>query len=120
MSMDRIWKHLEKASGGAQQIGEVILAICEKCPRAAEMVAQDLEQPNMGFDSCYKALYSFAKKHQTKGSWCCGGWDIDPKNPVIRVILDFYHIPAEWLDGGNQNPKRLGADSPAVDLMDLL
>lgn len=120
MSIDKVRENVEaeQAGSGARQIGEIVLAVCEASAQAAELVAQDLEQPDMSLGKCFSALHDFARKNQKGGMWCCGGVGIDPENPAIQVILDFYKIPAEWIGGQTAKPQALGA--APVDLLDLL
>lgn len=116
----RVKVEAEQAGSGARQIGELVLAICEISGQAAELVAQDLEHSDMSLAKCFAALRDFAKKNQKGGMWCCGGVGIDPENPVIQVILDYFKIPKEWIGGAaEEKPKRLGVETP-VDLLDLL
>lgn len=123
----------EQAGSGARQIGELVLAICEISGQAAELVAQDLEHSDMSLAKCFAALRAFAKKHQQGGAWCCGGVGIDPENPVIQVILEYFKIPKEWIGGQTAKPQAvkvndaaggregaLGHGAAPVDLLDLL
>lgn len=112
----------EKRGSGAQQIGLVVLELAKSCPRAAELIAQDLDQKEMSLEKCFAALKAYAKAHQQGGFWGCMCNTIEADNPVVQVICEFYKIPAEWLGdpapAEPEKPKRLG--SAPVDLFDLL
>ena len=136
------------AGSGARQIGEVVLMIAEASAQAAEIIAADLETPEMSLEKCFDALKAYAKKHQQGGFWGCMCNRFDLGNEVIKVVCDFYKIPAaafgeapktqaipepqrgehasnrpqggSWrVDGQEQKPPAQDA-APVVDLIDLL
>ena len=82
---------------GVKAVGILLREICRMSPQAAELVGQDLENKGMSIQECYGFLFAYAKKHKTKCCWACPVVGIDPGNEVVKVILEFYHIPAEWL-----------------------
>ena len=120
MSVEKIRKAVEAADGNARQIGEVVLMIAEADRHAAEVIAADLDNPEMSFDKCFGALYEYAKKHQKNNSWSCGGYDIDLDNPIINVICDFYKIPAEAFGTETQTLGQKKQQADEFDLMSLL
>lgn len=135
MSDCKIRAAMEAADWQARSIGGVCLQICEHVPGAAEIIAADLDNPDMSLERCFGALKDYAREHQKGGYWGCGCayWDVE--NPVIRVVADFYKIP---LDGAEQETQAIGrteqvgedgvprsshptrADDAALDLMELL
>ncbi len=104
----------------ARQIGSVVLMIAEKSDKAAELILEDLSNPDMSLSKCFEALKEYAKANAKNGFWGCMCNSFDKDNPIIKVVMSFYKIPAEWFE----NPKRLGTKAPGaagpVDLLELL
>ena len=104
-------------------LGEVLREIGKVSEQARTLIEQDLDNPEMSLERCGKALYDYASKNRSGNSFACAVFGIDPENAVIRLILDFYKIPPEWLMGSEPaEPKRAEQGAPAVqiDLMELL
>ena len=122
--MENLSKQISAAKAQhVRTIGEILREIGRLCPKAGELVEQDLENPEMSLERCGKALYDYASKNRTGNSFACAVFGIDPENAVIRLILDFYKIPPEWLANNEPTePKRAETGVPAVqiDLMELL
>ena len=124
MSLHKIKAAVDAAKDNARQMGEVVLMIAQADEHAAEVIAADLDNPEMSFDKCFAALRAYAQKHQKGGFWGYMCNRFDPENPVIRVVADFYKIK---LDGAaaesepdKQESQALTAEPDALDLMDLL
>lgn len=81
MSLQKIREAVQAAEGNARQMGEVVLMIAEHDAHAAEVIAADLDNPEMSFDKCFSALYEYAKKHQKNYSWCCVCNRFAPEEP---------------------------------------
>lgn len=92
MSLHKIKEAVQAAEGNARQMGEVVLMIAQADEHAAEVIAADLDNPEMSFDKCFDALYAYAKKNQKGGFWGCMCNSYDPENPVIKVAADFYKV----------------------------
>lgn len=135
MSVRKIREAVQAAEGNARQMGEVVLMIAQADEHAAEVIAADLDNPEMSFDKCFDALYEHAKKHQKNNSWCCVCNSYDPENPVIKVAADFYKVnlsEAQREDAlghkvdlgaaASETPETqpLGRGSDDLDLMSLL
>jgi len=106
---------------GVKAVGILLREICRMSPQAAELVGQDLENKGMSIQECYGFLFAYAKKHKTKCCWACPVVGIDPGNEVVKVILEFYHIPAEWLATPvHTKSQALGRAAESFDLLDLL
>lgn len=98
---------------GAQAIGLLLREIGRKSPKAAELIEQDLANPDMGLAQCYQALEQYARERQQGGCWACPVIGLDTENEAVKVILGFYKIPSDWV--------RSGADrSDDFDLMDWI
>ena len=135
MSVRKIREAVQAAKGNARQMGEVVLMIAQADEHAAEVIAADLDNPEMSFDKCFGALYEYAKKNQKNNSWCCVCNRFEPDNPVIKVAADFYKVnlseaqredalghKVDLSAAANETPETqpLGRDSDDLDLMSLL
>ncbi len=135
MSVRKIREAVQAAEGNARQMGEVVLMIAEHDAHAAEVIAADLDNPEMSFDKCFAALRAYAQKHQKGGFWGCMCNSYDPENPVIKVAADFYKVnlsEAQREDAlghkvdlgatASETPETqpLGRGSDDLDLMSLL
>lgn len=124
MSLQKIREAVQAAEGNARQMGEVVLMIAQADVHAAEVIAADLDNPEMSFDKCFSALYEYAKKHQKNYSWCCVCNRFDPENPVIQVVADFYKVPLDGVQPAAEpmetDPQALTAEPEELDLMNLL
>lgn len=127
MSVQKIREAVQAAKGNARQIGEVVLMIAQADEHAAEVIAADLDNPEMSLQKCFDALYEHAKKNQKGGFWgcMCNRYDPDnPDNPVIQVVAEFYKIELGGAVAESEPDKpesqALTAEPEELDLMDLL
>ena len=128
MSLHKIKAAVDTAKGNARQMGEVVLMIAQADEHAAEVIAADLDNPEMSLQKCFDALYEYAKKHQKNNSWCCVCNRFEPDNPVIQVVAEFYKISLDsQAIGSTEQTGENGAprsahptESGDLDLMDLL
>ena len=119
MSIDKIRAAMNRAEGAVQAVGGVALLIAEYVPGAADIIAADLENADMGLDKAYKALEDYARKHAEKYCFACPVAGVDSENEVIRCIADFYKVP---LDGTAAEPETqtLGQKKQQADELDLM
>lgn len=124
MSLQKIRETVHAAEGNARQMGEVVLMIAQADEHAAEVIAADLDNPEMSFDKCFAALRAYAQKHQKGGFWGCMCNRFDPENPVIQVVADFYKVPLDGVqpaaETNEPETQPLGRGSDDLDLMSLL
>ena len=135
MSVRKIREAVQAAEGYARQMGEVVLMIAQADEHAAEVIAADLDNPEMSFDKCFAALRTYAQKHQQGGFWGCMCNSYDPENPVIKVAADFYKVnlseaqredalghKVDLVAAASETPETqpLGRGSDDLDLMSLL
>ena len=124
MSLHKIKAAVDAAQGNARQMGEVVLMIAQADEHAAEVIAADLDNPEMSLQKCFDALYEYAKKHQKNNSWCCVCNRFEPDNPVIQVVAEFYKVPLDGVQPEAEpmetESQALTAESDELDLMDLL
>ena len=116
MSLQKIREAVEAARDNARQMGEVVLMIAEHDAHAAEVIAADLDNPEMSFDKCFDAFYEYAKKHQKNNSWCCVCNRFDPDNPVIQVVAEFYKVNLSE----TPETQTLGQEKQQADELDLM
>ena len=122
MSLQKIREAVKAARDNARQMGKVVLMIAEHDAHAAEVIAADLDNPEMGFDKCFAALRAYAQKHQQGGFWGCMCNSYDPENPVIKVAADFYKVDLSAAASETPETQTLGQEKQAdeLDLMSLL
>lgn len=124
MSLHKIKAAVDAAKDNARQMGEVVLMIAQENPHAAEVIAADLDNPEMSFDKCFAALRAYAQKHQKGGFWGCMCNRFDPENPVIQVVADFYKVPLDGVQPAAEpmetETQALTAEPEELDLMNLL
>ena len=85
-------------------VAEQLMDICRREPESAELIAQDLESPEMGIVQAEKQIKTFADAHKT-GHFSC----VSPEE-AEGILRKFYGLPEP------------GAARPAVlvDLADFL
>ena len=124
MSLHKIKAAVDAAKGNARQMGEVVLMIAQADEHAAEVIAADLDNPEMSLQKCFDALYEYAKKNQKNNSWCCVCNRFEPDNPVIQVVAEFYKVPLDGVQPAAETKEpetqALTAEPEELDLMDLL
>lgn len=124
MEMLELKKQIQAASAShVQEIGEILLYLGQQNEQIAELIEQDLANREMSIEACGDALYAYAKKHQKGGSWACAVLGMNPENPVIKLILDFYKIPSAWVADAAGDAPAAQEEAPrdeVIDLMDLL
>ncbi|WP_270478670.1 hypothetical protein [Butyricicoccus sp. AF18-9LB] len=120
MSLHKIKAAVDAAEGNARRMGEVVLMIAQADEHAAEVMAADLDNPEMSLQKCFDALYEYAKKHQKNGFWGCVCNRFDPENPVIQFAADFYKVDLGAAASETPETQPLGRGSDDLDLMSLL
>ena len=120
MSLQKIREAVKAARDNARQIGEVVLMIAEHDAHAAEVIAADLDNPEMSFDKCFAALRAYAQKHQKGGFWGCMCNSFDPENPVIKVAADFYKVDLSAAASETPETQTLGQEKQRADELDLM
>lgn len=103
----------QKAAGNIGHVflmGEQLKDICRNEPQAAELVVQDLANPEMSLAKLKFTFDKFAREHRQGNESC-----ITP-DQAEELIRKFYGIPA------NQKPSAGGGSSRGgvIDLLDLL
>ena len=89
-------------------VAEQLKDICRQEPDSAELIAQDLENPEMGIVQAEKKIKAFADSHKT-GSFSC----VTPAESD-RILREFYGL-------GAAGAAPSGRDAPKVlNLADFL
>ena len=109
-AMEAIQKNQAKLKEGSMAycVGEQLKGIVSVTPEAAELVAQDLENPKLGLEACEKKIAEYARQHREGSTGCCDPITAD------KIIREFYGIPAA---GRNwpQAPKQPEQEKPHRD-----
>lgn len=69
-------------------VGEQLKDICRHEPLCAELIAQDLENPEMFITEAEKQIKKFADKHKTGNFGCVTPAEAD------RILREFYGLPS--------------------------
>ena len=69
-------------------VGEQLKDICRREAQCAELIAQDLENPDMSITGAEKKVKAFADGHRT-GNFAC----VTPAE-AERILREFYGLPA--------------------------
>lgn len=109
-AMEKIRKAGEKFKSGTLEAGiaEVLTEMAERNTEHAKIIADDLENPEMGIKAAGKQLYEYARKHKNGNSYYMAPAE------AKKLIAEFYGISEE-----KPEAEKPAADAP-VDLMDLL
>ena len=67
-------------------VGEQLKDICRREPRAAELIAQDLDVPEMALTEAEKKIKAWADKHKT-GNFACV-----PPAEAEEILREFYGL----------------------------
>ncbi len=114
---------IKQAKGyGAKAIGLLLEELAAMDKRILPMVEQDFDNQNMSLAKCYDALEKYARERAENNCWACPVVGIDPDNEVIKVVMEFYHIPGEWVKPLPPKSQAVGQASTDddFDLMGLL
>ena len=86
-------------------VAEQLMDICRREPACAELIAQDLDNPDMSIVEAEKKIKAFADKHKSGESSCVGPEDSD------RILREFYGLP---------DPGEVSLSLISLDLADFL
>ncbi len=86
-------------------VGEQLKDICRSEPKSAELVAQDLDIPEMSLTHCEKQIKAYADNHR-QGNFAC----VIP-SVAEKIIREFYGLTAD--------PAVQSTDT-VISLLDLL
>lgn len=87
-------------------VGQQLIDICRADKNCAELVAQDLENPEMGLHTAANQIKAYADKQPRKGNCVCV-----PPDVAEGIIRKFYGLPEV---GAGQ-----GKEEPAAEILDL-
>ena len=89
-------------------VAEQLKEICRREPRNAELIAKDLENPEMGIVQAEKKIKAYADKHKT-GNFAC----VTPAE-ADTILREFYGL------GGNDTAPADDSSPKILDLADFL
>ncbi len=82
---------------------EILDGVRQVSERAADLIEQKLDTPELSLENCGGVLLEYIKAHS--GAAC--STDLTAENPVIQIVLDFYEIPSAWVfDKAQRTPVR--------------
>lgn len=87
-------------------VAEQLMDICRREPESAALIAQDLDNPEMGIVQAEQKIKAFADAHKT-GNFSC----VSPAE-AEDILRKFYGLPKP---GAEQNPRA----AVSVDLADF-
>lgn len=99
-----------KENTPAWMVGEQLKDICRSDPHCAELILQDLDNPDMSIEKAECQLKAWADKQKRTGNCVCV-----PPNVAENILRKFYGLP--------EASSREAAPSPAEDAplgLDLL
>lgn len=104
-----------KENTAAWMVGQQLKDICRADPHCAELVLQDLDNPEMSIDKAERQLDAYARKQSRKNNGVCV-----PPNVAEDILRKFYGLP-EAAPAPNLTLIPQAAQSVTdVDLFDLL
>ncbi len=81
----------------ATATGRILAEVAHRSDQAAELLKNKIEQTERSVEQCAEVLITYAEEHPTADCWT---WDrLTLDNPAIRLVLDFYEIPSDWVFG---------------------
>lgn len=83
-------------------VAEQLKDICRREPESAELIAQDLDNPDMSIVEAEKQIKAFADSHRT-GKFSC----VTPSE-ADRILREFYGLPEPGM--GGEAPGVIGLD----------
>ncbi|WMJ83174.1 hypothetical protein RBH76_10610 [Oscillospiraceae bacterium MB24-C1] len=88
-ALQRIAAQQGKENTPIWMVGEQLKDICRNEPRSAELVAQDLDIPEMSLANCEKKIKAYADSHR-QGNFAC----VIP-SVAEKIIREFYGLTAK-------------------------
>ena len=109
------FQRLRKEDKPEWTVGEQLLAMASQQPEIAELLAQDLDVPEMNLTAAAAKIKEYAdEKHKKRrGNCVC----VTPTE-AEKVLREFYHLPEA--DAATDSRPPVGSAAPIVDLADFL
>ncbi|SDN14407.1 hypothetical protein [Acetanaerobacterium elongatum] len=92
-------------------MGEQLKDICRTTPGAAELVAKDLEVPEMSLEHLKKKFDDFASAHKSGNQSCIFPDEAD------KLIREFYGLP---MPGAVPSPVNQAPAGKVISLLDMM
>lgn len=97
-----------KARSGPWMVAEQLIDLCRQEPESAELIAQDLDNPEMGIVQAEKKIKAFADAHKTGNFSGVTGMEAE------EILRKFYGLPDP------RREKHSAGGAVSVDLADFL
>ena len=113
-------------NGNERTVGSILSVIAGCSAEAREIIEQDLDSKEMGLGACFRAIEDYARKHKSGNCFACAVLGVEPENEIVKVICDFYKIPAGWnatphpSPAATPSPQGEGRKRSRVNLMELI
>lgn len=75
-------------------VAEQLMDICRREPHSAELIARDLENPEMGIVQAEKKIKAYADSHKT------GGFSCVTPSEAEEILREFYGLSCTGGDAG--------------------
>ena len=109
------FQRLRKEDKPEWTVGEQLLDMASQQPEIAELLAQDLDVPEMNLTAAAAKIREYAdEKHKKGGEKCVC---VTPAE-AEKVLRAFYHLPEADAETDSRPPA--GSTAPIVDLADFL
>lgn len=108
--LEKLKAQIEKGDGTIKAVGEILMRICETNQAAAEIVEQDLGNPDMSLEKCFAKMRETAQKKQKNSCYYM------PHEEAEKIIREFYGIPERTKKAGATHQHQ----AEIIDLADLL
>ena len=89
-----------KERSASWMVAEQLMDICRREPHSAELIARDLENPEMGIIQAEKKIKAYADSHKT------GGFSCVTPSEAEEILREFYGLGAAGANAGDA-PKLL-------------
>ena len=94
-------QHKVKEHSAPWMVAEQLMDLCRRESASAELIAQDLDNPEMGIVQAEKKIKAFADGHKT-GSFSC----VTPSE-AESILREFYGLGASGADPAGENPPKV-------------
>lgn len=95
ISMLREQQSKVKERSAPWMVAEQLMDICRREPHSAELIARDLENPDMGIVQAEKKIKAFADAHKNSGFSCVTPWEAE------EILREFYGLGSADTDDGD-------------------
>jgi hypothetical protein len=110
-AVEKIAAQQGKERTAVWMVGEQLKDICRHEPKSAELIMQDLDNPELSIANAEKKIKAYADKHKTGNFACVMPAEAD------KILREFYGLPA--LGAQPVAPAPIQAVTTAAPMIDL-